>query len=348
MLQPDRAALPSPSTAGRRGRPLRRRYLLRAGIALALVPVLVEFVQIFFGTNFHTVVPGRVYRCAQPSPQTIEQMVASHGIRTVVNLRGCCNPFPWYLDEARATARLDICQEDICFSAGRLPSATELRHLIEVLDRCDYPLVLHCRRGADRTGLAAAVVLLLQSEVSFDAAARQLGVRYGHVRLGRPAHLDDFLDLYSDWLRTQGKTHARAVFRHWALHEYGAGACRADLEILTPVPLRAKVGEPTALQVRARNRSARPWRFRPTMNAGFHVGVHVWDIEDRQIVMVKSGLRDAEVKPGESIELTVVLPALERPGRYRLMVDLADEQHCWFFQTGSEPLEEELIVKDEG
>jgi hypothetical protein len=315
-------------------------------MALALLPVVVELVRIFFGGNFHTVVPGRVYRCAQPSPGAIEEMVATYGIRTVVNLRGCCNPFPWYLDEARATARLDVCQEDVCFSAGRLPSATELRRFIEVLDCCDYPLVLHCRRGADRTGLAAAVVLLLQGDVALDAACRQLGVRYGHVRLGRPAYLDEFLDLYGEWLRAQGKTHSRDVFRHWAMCEYGGGACRADLEVTGPVPLRVKAGVPAALRVRACNRSPRPWQFRPTINAGFHVGVHVWDGEDRQVAMVKSGLREAVVEPGESIELTVVLPALERPGRYRLMVDLVDEQHCWFFQTGSEPLEEELQVSE--
>jgi hypothetical protein len=31
-------------------------------------------------------------------------------------------------------------------------------------------------------------------------------------------------------------------------------------------------------------------------------------------------------------------------GRYRLLVDMVDEQQSWFFQVGSEPLEEELDV----
>jgi hypothetical protein len=315
-------------------------------VTLALLAVLAEAGRILFGGNFHAVIPGRVYRCSQPSPRSLKEMVAAHGIRTVVNLRGCCNPFPWYLEEARATRDLDVCQEDVCFSAGRLPSATELRRLIELLDRCDYPLVMHCRRGADRTGLAAAVVLLLQDNVSLTAAGRQLGLRYGHFRLGRPANLDEFLDLYADWLRGQGKPHSPAAFRHWALHEYGGGAYRAALALLAPVPLKVRAGEPTLVRVRARNVSVRPWRFRPLINAGFHVGLHVWDEQDRQVAMVKSGLRDAVVAPGESIELTVVLPALGRPGRYRLMVDLVEEQQCWFYQTGAEPLEEELEVRE--
>jgi hypothetical protein len=313
---------------------------------LTLALVLAEAGRVLFGTNFHTVLPGRVYRCCQPTPRAIEEMVAKHGIRTVVNLRGMCNPFPWYLDEARATARLDICQEDICFSAGRLPSRAELRRLIEVFDRCDYPLVLHCRRGADRTGLAAAIVLLLQTDQSLADAVGQLGPRYGHVALGRPASLDRFLDLYADWLRAWGRTHTRAAFRHWALQEYCAGGCSAALEMLSPRPLRLRRGEPAALRVRARNTGVLPWSFRPTVSAGVHVGFHVWDEHDIQVAMDKSGLFDAEVRPGESIEVTLALPALERAGRYRLMVDLSDERQCWFFQVGSEPLEEELEVRE--
>ena len=40
----------------------------------------------------------------------------------------------------------------------------------------------------------------------------------------------------------------------------------------------------------------------------------------------------------------LALPALRQPGRYRLRVDMTDEQHAYFFQTGSEPLVWELEV----
>jgi hypothetical protein len=314
--------------------------------ALALALGLAEAGRVLFGSNFHTVIPGRVYRCCQPTPRAIEQMVASHGIRTVVNLRGCCNPFPWYLDEARATARLGVCQEDVWFSAGRLPAIAEVRRLIEVLERSEAPLVLHCRRGADRTGLAAAIALLLLTDSTPAQAAWQLGPRYGHVALGRPANLDVFLDLYADWLRAHRLTHSPAVFRRWATGEYRAGACSAALELLSPRPLHVRRGEPAAVRVRARNTGDRPWRFRPTLTAGVHVGFHIWDGQDVQVAMDKAGLYDAEVPPGGSIEVTLALPALARRGRYRLMVDLSDERQCWFFQVGSEPLEEELEVRE--
>ena len=43
----------------------RRLVLLLVAVALLLVGV--EAYRVAFGSNFHTVVPCRVYRCAQPS-----------------------------------------------------------------------------------------------------------------------------------------------------------------------------------------------------------------------------------------------------------------------------------------
>jgi hypothetical protein len=330
--------------------PTRRRRWLRAllaACALALVvPVLLEGGRVTLGNNFHAVVPGRVYRCAQHSGPALERLIADHGIRTVVNLRGCCNPAPWYLEQCRATHRRNVSQEDICFSAGRLPSATELRRFIDVLDHAEYPLVMHCRRGADRTGMAAAVVLLLQTDASLAEALGQLGLRYGHLPLGRTANLDEFFRLYAEWLSARGEEHSPATFRRWALHEYGAGPCRAAITRCGPGKLVVPRGKPHGLRVRARNEGVSPWRLSPVKHAGFHLGFFLWDEYGRLVAIGKAGLFEAEVAPGETIELTVALPALERPGRYRLMLDMADAQHCWFYQTGSEPLEEELEVRE--
>ena len=40
-----------------------------------------------------------------------------------------------------------------------------------------------------------------------------------------------------------------------------------------------------------------------------------------------------------------VVPPLA-PGRHRLRIDLFDEGHAWFYQVGSNPLEQELIVRE--
>jgi protein tyrosine phosphatase (PTP) superfamily phosphohydrolase (DUF442 family) len=312
-----------------------------------------------FGWNFHTVIAGRVYRGAQPTPHFIEQLALDHGVRTIINLRGCGLPVDWYLQESQAVQDLGLNLEDICFSATRLPSSVELRRLVEVLDLAAYPVYLHCRRGADRTGMAAVIVMLLQPETKLAEARAQLGLWYGHVALGGTRVMDQFVDLYEEWLGKQGRAHDSATFRHWLLEEYNGGWCSSRFEEVTPLFQNgndgpdavlnssalepARPGCPLGYRLRVRNTGTKEWRMRVGSQSGVHVGYQVWD-GDRLVAEGRGGMMDRRVAPGDSVAVTLVIAPLPRAGKFRLLVDMVEEQHCWFYQAGSEPYEEELVV----
>jgi hypothetical protein len=333
----------SPVSGGAR-RPL--RFVARGLLTGLLLAVVAEAVRVLAVGNFHAVLPGEVYRCSQPSPARMERLVRRHGIRTVVNLRGCCPSFAWYENECRATAAAGVCQEDLCLSAGRLPSVGEVRRLVEVIDRAERPILFHCRRGSDRTGLASAVALLLESDTPLEDACRQLGPRYGHVPLGRPANLSRFFDLYREWLDAQGIDHAPDHFRRWATREYCPGECSARIEPLE-VPAVVRPNEPFACRVRCRNTSLKPWRLCAGTRAGIHASFVVTNPRGRIVVAGRAGLFDAVVEPGESIDLTLPVSPLGEPGPHLLIVDMVDEQHCTFYQAGSEPLQRGFEVREQ-
>src|SRR5271165_3430586 len=142
-----RPIMPAPRDAPRAW-PLARRAL-RGTLAALAAAIGLYAVYVLLGPKFHTVIPGRVFRCAQPSPARLESLVRHYGIRTVLNLRGVCETLPCYIDECLATNRLGLSQEDLGLSANRLPSAQCLRELVEVLERSEYPVLLHCNKGAD-------------------------------------------------------------------------------------------------------------------------------------------------------------------------------------------------------
>lgn len=324
-----------------------RWKLLIAGFALSFLIVgLAEAGQVLFGRNFHVVIPDQIYRCSQPPASELDNLIESKGIKTVVNLRGCCAPFPWYLEECRVTQRRGVSQEDICLSAGRMPPKQEVGRLIEVLDRSPYPLLFHCYHGADRTGLASAVALLVKTDLPLGKARAQLGLRYGHVSIGRTGNLDRFFDLYSQWLARRGQEHTPGLFRQWAATDYTAGECRARLEWLDPPsqPLRVTVGKPFAVRVRCTNASSGMWRLHRGSNVGIH-GCAVVNQEGGQpVAMTKAGLFDREVAPGQAVDLTFAFEPIWKTGVYRLFVDMIDERQGFFYQEGSEPLERELAV----
>jgi protein tyrosine phosphatase (PTP) superfamily phosphohydrolase (DUF442 family) len=339
----------SPPESARRatGRARRRRWLrlgLLTALLLAGAGLTWEFCRVVVGSNRHVVIPGRVYRSAQLSEHDLERVIARDGIRTVINLRGNCFPERWYIGESRGTHQAGIGMEDVSLTASRYPSRTELKRLLEVLDHVDYPILLHCRRGADRTGLASTVVLLLQPDVPLARARRQLGPRFGHVPLMQTASLDAFFDLYETWLRRQDREHSPAAFREWALRHYRPGQCSCVFErcprSLGPFP----VGVPQAFAVRLRNDSNEVWHFRPTDNAGVHLAFEVQDETGQKVAAGKAGVFDRELGPGQSLDLTVALPGLPAPGTYRLFLDMLDEGQAWFYQMGSEPVECEVRV----
>jgi hypothetical protein len=313
---------------------------LRGFLAGLLLTICVHTGYILLGTNFHTVIPGDVYRSAQLSRRALERLIRSKQIRTVINLRGCCDPEPWYLDESRITNQLNISQEDLGFSAGRLPSVPTLHQLIEMLDRSEYPILFHCHKGADRTGMASAIALLLRTDTTLEEARAQLGFRFGHLAVGRTANIDRFFDLYQEWLTEHGLAHTPAVFRRWIERDYCPGECRCRLEMLDPKehPIRLEFGQPAALRVRCHNTSIKPWRLRPGSNAGVHLSFVLSNDRDQRVAEGKAGLFEATVPPGAFIDLTIALPGHFRPGSYELRLDMVDEQHAYFLQTGSEPL----------
>jgi predicted protein tyrosine phosphatase len=329
-----------PSDSATTETPRSRRGSLAWAIALGCVlgaaaACLGEIGRMVADRNTHVVVPGRVYRTAQLTPAQLDQFVRRHGVRTVVNLRG--RPFAdWYPAEARATQALGVSQEDVTTSASRLPSPGEVRRLIEVFDRSEHPLLIHCQQGADRTGLAAGVYLLLYTDAAFETARRQCSPRYGHLAMLEAAWMDEFFDLYERWLADRGASHTPSNFRHWATEVYVPGGARARLELLDP-PAAHDADRPIVFNVRAYNSSTEPWQFR----SGSRTGVHAWYVllrPDGQVAFNGwAGFFDATVSPGGSIDLALPVPAVNVPGRYQLYVDLS-ERNLDFVKFGSEPL----------
>lgn len=335
-----------PAQAPAPRRRLSRRTLFKLAGGAVFAGLGAEVLRVTTLTNIHTVVAGRVYRTAQLDPERLKTFIAEKQIQTVVNLRGVCSDMPWYLGECRTTHAANVNQEDITFSAKRLPAPTEVRRLVEVLDHTAYPIVFHCQRGADRTGLASTVARLLLTTDDLAAARRQLWPRYGHVGVGRTAVLDAFFDYYEEWLKARGEVHAPDRFRRWVATDYCPGPYRARLSVLDPQTFVALRG--FTVVVRAENTSVEPWTFAPGAAGGIRLRYTLTDVASAQLYRAFSGQLARTVHPGEHIHLACGLPPLPR-GAYVLHADLVDAQpiellNTDFVQYGSEPLQAPVIV----
>lgn len=165
--------------------PLTRFAGLRAGlmIACALIAAPGAYAARLIATdNFHPIIEGQAYRSAQPDAQDLVQWARQKGIRSVVNLRGAAPDAGWYREEIAASERLGIVHADFAMSASVFVPPAKQKALLDLIADLPKPVLIHCRSGADRTGLAAA--LYLAAEGAGEAAAeQQISLLFGHVSL---------------------------------------------------------------------------------------------------------------------------------------------------------------------
>ena len=90
-----------------------------------------------------------------------------------------------------------------CRSAPRgAPRGASCSRLLDLFDSCRYPLLIHCKSGADRTGLASGLYLMARRGVPPGEALRAFSVLHGHFPIGGPEHLHEPIEEYAAWLRT--------------------------------------------------------------------------------------------------------------------------------------------------
>lgn len=162
--------------------------------------------------NRHSVAPG-VERAAQPSPRHIRQ-IARSGIKTIINLRGvrdCAS----YLYEKEAAERNGIRLVDFVLSSRAAPSREQIEGFDRLLDQVEGPVLLHCKSGADRAGIASALYVLLKTDLPPSEALRQLSLRYGHIRQAKTGVLDAVIAAY-----VRDDAREPIPFRRWVAERY--------------------------------------------------------------------------------------------------------------------------------
>ncbi|WP_019905015.1 tyrosine-protein phosphatase [Methylobacterium sp. 77] len=144
--------------------------------------------------NRHKIGTGKIWRSAQPTPHQLAWF-RRQGVRTVISLRGGREHGSWPLQrEACAQQGLELVE--FVLRSREAPSKETILGAKAFFDSVQYPAMMHCKSGADRAGLGAALYLILHERVPVSEAMGQLSARYGHFRFAKTGILDAFFDLY--------------------------------------------------------------------------------------------------------------------------------------------------------
>jgi protein tyrosine/serine phosphatase len=171
-------------------------------------------------TNFAAVAPGVLYRCNHPTPGRLRRLRREIGLRTVINLRGVTQSGSYALSHD-AAARLGLELHDIALESRGAPHIDRVLRLHGIYRTMERPAILHCKSGADRAGIAAALFILLNDGSSRDAL-EQLSWRFGHIKQSRTGVLDAFI------MRYRRDAEGRKPFLDWLTNDYDPVALREE------------------------------------------------------------------------------------------------------------------------
>lgn len=135
-----------------------------------------------------------VWRSSQPAPHDV-RLLAKRGVKTIVNLRGERDCGSYRL-EMQACRRYGIRLVDFSVKSRQAPAKRTFHDAKALFDSIEYPMLLHCKSGADRAGLMSVLYMILKENVPVQEAKRQLGLRFGHIRQADTGVLDFVFDSY--------------------------------------------------------------------------------------------------------------------------------------------------------
>ena len=185
----------------------------------------------YVAMNFHETVAGQLYRSAQPDPVTLDDWIRQYHLKSVINLNGPRMGHSFRV-EKEVTDKAGIQLIHVGLEANALPEGGEFLKLIDALETAPRPILVHCRAGADRSGVACVLGAMAVGGQDYATARGQLSIWYLHVD-PISTHVGGVLSQYENYCRQRNiGTGGWQQFKDWAVNVY----CRAKTPATASAP----------------------------------------------------------------------------------------------------------------
>jgi protein tyrosine/serine phosphatase len=158
--------------------------------------------------------PHQAYRSNHPSPRFIKKLKDQYGIQTIINLRGA-NQTGQYMLEKEACEKYGVTLVDSPFSSRNAPPIESIHKLFHLFDTVQYPILLHCKSGADRAGIGSVLYEFHKEHIPLEDS-KQLSLKYGHIKNSETGILDAFIQ---NWAQFHHQN-PEVKFIDWVDHVY--------------------------------------------------------------------------------------------------------------------------------
>lgn len=169
-----------------------------------------------FRRNFHRI-DEHAFRSSQPTTYQLRNIIKKHGIKTVLNLRGYEKNSPLRALEEKVCKDMGVKLIYVNAYSRKIPEPKMLEEFRETFKTIEYPVLIHCKAGADRAGIGSMLYLHYHKGVPLEHTGQLKFWPYGHIKHARTGLVDMFVELYAK--RAGNAPHDPAEFAKTLDHE---------------------------------------------------------------------------------------------------------------------------------
>jgi protein tyrosine/serine phosphatase len=172
--------------------------------------------------NFHQI-SDDMYRSSQPTTRQLKKMIKKYNLKTIISLRGDNENSALQMIEKEICEQMGVEFKVVRLYSRDVPKVEELELIKELCTNSTYPMMFHCKAGADRAGLFATMYLYFIKNIPLkDAIVQMRFIPYGHFKYSNSGRIDYFFDKYLEsgsnldiieWAKTQDRDKIRDEFR---------------------------------------------------------------------------------------------------------------------------------------
>ncbi len=161
--------------------------------------------------NFHPI-SDEAYRSAQPTMEQLERYSKKYGIKTIINLKGENPAGAYFLFEKEKCEALGLKLVNVGIMSRGIPQKERISKAKDVFESIEYPIWMHCKAGADRTGIYATLYQYFRKQIPIKETNQLSFIPFGHVKQSKAGKVDFYFDTFVAYQ----EQHPNTEFYHWS------------------------------------------------------------------------------------------------------------------------------------
>ena len=154
--------------------------------------------------NFHEIAKN-VFRSSQPTMWQLKRLKKKYNLVEIVNLKDENRNCAYFHFEEEKCQELGLKLVNVQIGSREFPTYEDLLSYKKVIEEMQEPVLIHCKAGADRTGIFCTLYQYFKENRDIRDTDQLKLFPYGHVKYSNAGKVDYYFEQFAKYQETHPK-----------------------------------------------------------------------------------------------------------------------------------------------